>query len=82
MGCLATAQSCLLTIGKPHDLCVHLKRTKGLSLKEEVGQMLSDCPTASNNFNVDSLILCASRGCHESSGFQANSAQFIQRFVM
>jgi hypothetical protein len=24
-----------------------------LSLKEEVGQMLSDCPTTSNNCNVE-----------------------------
>jgi hypothetical protein len=31
----------------------------GLSLKEEVGQMLSDCPTTSNNRNVDSIIICS-----------------------
>jgi hypothetical protein len=32
---------------------------KGLNLKEEVGQMLSNRPTTSNNFNVDLFIVFA-----------------------
>jgi hypothetical protein len=47
-------------------LCAHTDKTnknkKGLNLKEEVEQMISDCPTSSNNCNVDSFIICASRG--------------------
>ena len=49
--------------GKTCDLGVRLKRAKTvLNLKEEVGQILSNCPTTSNNCNFDSLIICASRG--------------------
>jgi len=34
------------------------RQQKGLSLKEEVGQMVFGCPTSSNNCNVDSFTIC------------------------
>ena len=53
----------IMSSRKTRDLGVRLKRARTvLNLKEEVGQMLSNCPTTSNSCNVDSLVICASRG--------------------
>jgi hypothetical protein len=62
VGYLVTVHCCLLMGEKPVVYACDRRDKIGLSLKEEVGQMLSGCPSSSNNFSVDSFIICAIRG--------------------
>ena len=48
--------------GRTPGLRVWPKRTKKSKPKEEVEQMLSNCPTTSYNRNVDSFIILANLG--------------------